>query len=79
MLHPVPTLPPVKEVGWVSGPVWTGAENLVPTGIQSPDRPARRQSLYRLSYQAHILINILRINCAPIWFYIQDRKEWLKN
>jgi hypothetical protein len=27
-----------------------GAENLVSTGIRSPDRPARRESLYRLSY-----------------------------
>ena len=26
-------------VGWVGpGPVWTGAENLAPTGIRSPDR-----------------------------------------
>ena len=24
-----------------------------PTGIRSPDRPARRQSLYRLRYPAH--------------------------
>jgi len=23
------------------GPVWTVAENLAPTGIRSPDRPAR--------------------------------------
>jgi hypothetical protein len=30
--------------------VWTGAENLALTGFRSPDRPARRQSLYRLSY-----------------------------
>jgi hypothetical protein len=37
--------------GWVaSGPVWTCAKNLAPTGIRSPDRPARSQSLYRLSY-----------------------------
>jgi hypothetical protein len=43
----------VQEAGWASGPVWTGAENLTPTGIWSPDRPARRQSLYRLSYPAH--------------------------
>jgi hypothetical protein len=35
-------------------PVWTGAENLAPTGIRSPDRPARSQSLYRLRYPAHI-------------------------
>jgi len=31
------------------------AENLVPTRIQSPDRPARAQSLYKLSYPAHLL------------------------
>jgi len=35
------------------GPVWTGAENLAPTGIRSPVCPARSQSLYRLSYPAH--------------------------
>ena len=29
------------------------AEILVPTWIRSPDRPARSQSLYRLSYPAH--------------------------
>ena len=28
-----------------------------PTGIRSPDRPARRQSLYRLRYPAHSLHN----------------------
>ena len=37
------------------GPVWTGAENLATTGIRSPDCPARRQSLYRLSYPTHKL------------------------
>jgi hypothetical protein len=34
----------------------TGAENLAPTGIRSPDRPARSQSLYGLSYPAHYVI-----------------------
>jgi hypothetical protein len=43
----------VQEVGWAPGPVWTGAENLDPTGIQSLDHPARSKSLYRLSYPAH--------------------------
>jgi hypothetical protein len=32
---------PVQEAGWAPGPVWTGAENVVQTGIRSPDRPAR--------------------------------------
>jgi len=28
-------VPIVQEAGWASGPVWTGAENLAPTGIRS--------------------------------------------
>ena len=48
-------VPFVQEAGWAPGPVWTGAESLAPTRIRSPDRPARSQSLYRLSYQARIL------------------------
>jgi hypothetical protein len=47
-------VPIVQEAGWATGPVWTGAENLALTGIRSPDRPAHRQSLYRLSYPATI-------------------------
>jgi hypothetical protein len=43
-------VPIVQEVGWAPGPVCIGAENLTPTGIRSPDRPTRSQSLYRLSY-----------------------------
>ena len=43
----------VQDAGWAPGPVWTGAENLVPTGIRTPNRPARNQSLYRLRYPAH--------------------------
>jgi len=53
-------VPIVQEAGWASGPVWTGAENLdPPTGIRSPDRPARSQSLYRLSYRAHTKFVVL--------------------
>ena len=46
----------VQEAGWVRGPVWTGAENLAPTGIRSSDRPARSHSLYRLHYPAHSFV-----------------------
>jgi len=48
-------IPIVWEAVWAPGPVWTGAENLDPTGIRSPDRPARSQSLYRLRYPAHFI------------------------
>ena len=44
---PVPT---VKKAGWAPGPVWTGAENLAPTGIRSLGRPARSELLHRLRY-----------------------------
>jgi len=97
-------VPIVQEAGWAPGPVWTGAENLTPTGIRSPDgqrhapaaldpqertsthctgvrvgpragldrcgksrppptgirspdRSARSQSLYRLSYPTHSVIS----------------------
>jgi hypothetical protein len=45
--NPVPI---VQEDGWAPGPIWKCSKNLAPTEIRSPDRPARSQSLYRLSY-----------------------------
>ena len=65
------TVPIVLEAGWAPGPVWTGAENIAPTGIRSPDRPARSQSLYRLRYPAHLLImyfNILTLKSSDFFF-----------
>ena len=46
---PVPIL---QEAGWAPGPVWTGGKSH-PNRDSIPDRPARSQSLYRLSYRAH--------------------------
>ena len=46
-------VPIVQEAAWAPRPVWTGAENLASTGIRSPDRPARSESLYRLIRQIH--------------------------
>ena len=48
-------VPIVQEAVWAPGPVWTGAENLAPTRIRSPDRPASSVSLYRLSYPGPLL------------------------
>jgi hypothetical protein len=39
--HTLAALPPDRRPDWASGPVWTGAENLAPTRIRSPNRPAR--------------------------------------
>ena len=38
-------VPIVQEARWAIGAVWTGAENLAPTGIRSP---VRSESLCRL-------------------------------
>ena len=46
-------VPIVKDAGRPPVPIWTGAENLDPTGLRSPHRPPHSQSLYHLSYSAH--------------------------
>ena len=52
--EPVPIL---QEAGWAPGPVWTGGRSR-PHRDSIPDRPARSQSLYRLSYPGHPTNNI---------------------
>jgi hypothetical protein len=49
-------VPIVQVVRLAPGPVWTSAEKLSPTGIRSPDRPTRSQSLYQLHYPVHTLL-----------------------
>jgi hypothetical protein len=57
----------VQEAGWASGPVRTGVENLAPTGIQSPGRPAHGESLYLLHYLicVYMLSNCRRVFETP--------------
>ena len=55
---------------WTLGPFWTGAENFAVTGIRSPERPARSESLYRLRYP------VLKITHSyHILFYIIIQKQ----
>ena len=52
--------------GWVgprAGLDGCGKSRPPPTGIRSPDRPARRESLYRLSYHGEIIRHIERNRC----------------
>jgi len=46
-------VPILQEAGWAPGPVWTGGKSH-PHRDSIPDRPVRSQSLYRLSYLAHV-------------------------
>ena len=69
-------VPIVQEAGWAPGPVWTGAENLAPTSIWSPDRPAHSQSLYRLSYPTHNLVVSHVQNVLCMWVQHIDSEPY---
>jgi len=58
-------VPIVQEAGWASGPVWTGAENLAPTGIRSPavQPVTSRYTTYANRPTFEILFFLWR--CAP--------------
>jgi hypothetical protein len=48
-------VPIVQEAGWAPGPVWTCSKNLAPTGIRSPNRPARTHSYQCVMSQNNII------------------------
>jgi len=71
--RPGRTLPPGKtrypfyrRLGGPPGPVWTGGKSR-PHRDSVPDRPVRSQSLYRLSYPAHIYIYVCVCVCVCVW------------
>ena len=55
---PVPIL---QEAGCAPEPVWTGGKSR-PHRDSIPDRPARSQSLYQLSYPGPLVISIELLN-----------------
>ena len=59
-------IPVLHEAEWAPGPVWTGGKSRH-NRDSIPDRPARSQSLYRLSYPAHTLYIYIYI-----YIYIQN-------
>jgi hypothetical protein len=52
-----PERPGTQCIGWVPGPVWTRAENLAPTGIRLPDRPARGESQLTVTTRVYYWLN----------------------
>ena len=59
----------LQEAGWAPGPVWTGGKSR-PHRDSIPDPPAHSQSLYRLSFPAHILYIYIYIYILYIYIYI---------
>ena len=69
--NPVPI---IQEAGWAPGPVWTGGKSR-PHRDSIPDRPASSQSLYQLSYLAHIHIIYIYIYLyTHLYIYIVRQK-----
>jgi hypothetical protein len=68
------SVPILHEAGWALGPVWTGEENLAPTGILSADRSARSESLSRII----IIIIIIIIISQRIVFLLFNTKEYVE-
>ena len=52
---------------------WCGKSR--PTGIRSPDRPARRQSLYRLRYPAHKYTQLIIENHWNIQLQVEGASD----
>ena len=62
----------VKEAGWAPGPIWTGGKSR-PHWDSIPDRPARIESLYRLSYPTHKVSQFTSLNCGGIQIVLLRR------
>jgi len=62
---PVPIL---QESRWVPGPVWTGGKSR-PHRDSIPGRSARSQSLYQLSYPAHIWASVVSV-ISDYWHWV---------
>ena len=75
--HAPAALPPEKSryplyrrLGGPQQPVWTGAENLAPTGIWSPDRKALASRCTDWARPAHIQV-FSEVICN-MWFFCHD-------
>jgi len=71
-------VPIVQEAGWAPGPVLIGGKSR-PHGDSIPYCPARSQSIYRLSYRAHlgspsILPWVCELKTADVWK--RHNRDW---
>ena len=61
----------VQEAGWEPGPIWMSAQKFRLTGIWTPDRPARGESLYELRYlEPHT------VRMKIVWIRTYFNKVW---
>jgi len=76
--------PIAQETGGSSGPVWTGAENLVTTGFRTLNRPAPSESLSRLTSRWHCIskfwvwVDVVSFSYTFLTIYTLQRKPILE-
>lgn len=58
----------LQENGWTWETVWTGTQNIAPTGIRSANLPSRNESLIR--HVSHISFSLLGFICLSQHFLI---------
>ena len=68
--------PLYRRLGGPQGPSGQVRKISPPTGIQPPDRPARSQSLYRLSYPAHAGTSDIRLNSRREFEGYSKKEFW---
>ena len=66
------TVPIVQEAEWATGSVWTVAKNLAPTGIRSPDRQVRSESVYRIRCPGPLgTLYSVKLGLCEFYLYLQ--------
>jgi len=71
-------VPIVLEAGWAPGPVWTVGKSR-PHRNSIPNRPARSQSLHRLSYLARIwfVLHYNKLQKSLLFAFIENSTKGL--
>jgi hypothetical protein len=65
---------------WVApGPFWLGAKKLAPTGIRSPELPARSEPLYGLSYTGTPRCDVLSVYTEILSKYLVNKANLVHN
>ena len=67
----------MQEAGWASGPVGTCAENLVFTGVRSPDRLVRSDCAIPAHFDTNTLFKLIK--CSLLLLGLAEMLSFLGN
>jgi len=65
----------LQEVGWTPGSVWTGTENLTPTGTRPPDRLAPSESLMQCASFKGRSLQMPQLNVTSVRTVTTNEKQ----